>query len=477
MRFAIYLVLLFSVLPFVLLRPFFGLCVYYVVSLLQPKYFCWHPDFQDAMLVGVPLVIGAIAIGVRRTQLHARKEPNTGRLVGIAPKSIRNSLIEPSWPLLVCLLLLLYVTITRVLVPYPLENNVFQYRSLCKMLLVMALLTGLASDFHRLRIIYIVVALSVGFWAIKGGLKVILLGPHQVYGKTYDNNLFALTTAMVLPMVFYYALSVRRARWRNLLIVCAALMCLGIIGSQSRAGFLALAVVLGGLAWTSRYRFRAIGAVAILITAAMIVSSGEIQDRISSIIAYRQDESARSRFWTWSMAREILLQNPMVGVGFGNFELAKSYIEGSRKAAHNIYLQNLAELGLLGHPLWLLLVVGGWFSMLRFMRKARSLPTDFKWAYHWSRGLWLGLTAYCVHGFFHNEEYLELMFVLLGLHIALRVATRRALVDHKLLAETKANQKTNLTWKRPAEPHAPRHPGHLFGEYAAPNQGTGVAWA
>ncbi len=80
MRFFLYVSVLLLILPLVFMRPFFGLCVYYVVSLLQPKFLCWRGDFQDAILVGVPLVVGAIAIGVRRTQVTPKIDQATGNV-------------------------------------------------------------------------------------------------------------------------------------------------------------------------------------------------------------------------------------------------------------------------------------------------------------------------------------------------------------------------------------------------------------
>ncbi len=472
MRFAIYVALLLAVLPLVLSRPFFGLCVYYVISLLQPKIFCWRPDFQDAMLVGVPLIIGALAIGVRRVQLVPRKEALSGRVVGWRERLVQNVLFEPAWPIWVFLFLLLYITINRLIVPYPLSNNAFQYRALWKIFIVTALLTGMASDQRRVRILYIVVALATAFWAIKGGLKVILLGPHQVYGKTYDNNLFALTSVMILPMVFYYGLTLKSARWRNVLVTCAVLICLAIICSRSRAGFLALGVVLTGMAWSSRYRLRAMTAVVLVLIVAFSTSGAEIIERFQSIVNYQEDRSARSRLFTWQVAGKLLMQNPVSGVGFNNFELAKSYFDGGRKAAHNIYLQNLAELGFVGHPLWLVLVVGSFISMYRFMQWARKLPDDMRWSYNLARGLWLGMAAYCVHGMFHNEEYLELMFTLVGLHVALKVATRRALEAQQIMSQVKPPTGSlaaeSSTKKQPARPPRPMHPGRMFPAWPRP---------
>jgi len=453
MRFFLYCTILFAILPLVFVRPFFGLCVYYVVSLLQPKYLCWRNDFQDALLVGLPLVVGAIAIGVQRLVLEPVQDPQTGKIVDVIRRQVRGPLFEWRWPLICMVLLVIYIAVARLIVPYPMHHTSYQFRSVCKVVLVAALLTGMACELRRFRILYIVVALATAFWAIKGGFKVILLGPHQVYGKNYDNNLFALVSVMALPLVFYFAMSVKHTRWRALLLCCAALICLGIIGSRSRAGFVAFAVVLACMAWTSRYRIRAFVAVAMVATVVFLMSGQEIRERIVSIVQYQEDRSALSRFATWETARRLLWQHPVFGVGFNNFELAKDREVGGQKAAHNVFLQNAAELGLLGHPLWLAVVVGTILSLYRLMRRCRRLPPDMRWGYYWSRGLMLGMLAFCVHGFFHNEEYLEFMFVLVGLNVALHTVVSREIWHRSLLAVVEqARQARQAEAARPWRP-------------------------
>ncbi|MFQ5411806.1 MAG: O-antigen ligase family protein [Phycisphaerae bacterium] len=464
MRFILYVSLLLLVLPVVFMRPFFGLCVYYVVSLLQPKMLCWRPEFQDALLVGIPLVVGAIAIGVKRTYVSAEVNQATGEVKKITTRFIRNPLFEPSWQIALCVLLIVYLGVTRLLAPYPLAATNYQFKSLCKVLFVMTLLTGLVSDSRRFRILFLVVAFSSGFWAIKGGLKVIFLGPHQVYGRSYDNNLFALVSVMALPMIFYFGLSLKHVRWRTVFLVLSALMCVGIIGSRSRAGFLAFAVVLLCMAWNSRYRLRAVFAIMLVVSATLVMSGREIVDRVDSIIAYRQDRSSRSRFYTWNVASSLFKQNPLLGVGFNNFEQAKDRFFGGRKAAHNIYLQNAAELGALGHPIWLTLIFGSIFSLHRFMRQARWFPPDMRWPYYCSRALLLGILGFCVHGLFHNEEYLELMFCMIGLNIALQAVTNRELQARDVYERAGARSKSGMAAASrpcPSKPVAV-HPGKMF---------------
>lgn len=461
MRFIIYVSLLLMVVPIVCMRPFFGLCVYYVVSILQPKMLCWRGEFQDALIVGIPFVIGAVAFGVKRSQVLPERDAVTGKIKSVVTRLTRSPLFEPSWPIVAAVLLVGYIGLGRLFSAYPMQDTSYQFRGLCKVVFVMILLTGLVSDSRRFRILFLIVALSGAFWAIKGGLKVIILGPHQVYGKTYDNNLFALTSVMTLPMVFYFGLTIKHARWRTLLLVCSALMCIGIIGSRSRAGFVAFGVVLACMAWSSRYRLRAVFAVLLVVSATLAMSGKEMRDRIESIVSYRQDTSASSRFYTWQVARTLFGEHPVLGVGFNNFEIAKGERFGGRKAAHNIYLQNASELGLIGHPLWLAIVFGTTLSLYRFMRKARRLPPEMRWAYYCSRGLLLGMTAFCIHGMFHNEEYFELMFAMVGLNVAIQVVVRRELAAQRLSALVAARPKeAEPKRKRPRRDEG--HPGRLF---------------
>lgn len=456
MRFILYASVLFMALPIVFYRPFIGLCLYYIVSILQPKILCWRGDFQDALIVGVPLVIGAIAFGTQKRDLIADRDRQTGRLQRLITRINRSPVFTPHWILVLFAALVTYIAITRQLVDYPAITSSYQFKSLCKIFLVTALLTGLVTDYSRLKTLFIVIAFSAAFWAIKGGIKVLLIGPHQVYGKSYDNNLFALVSVMSLPMVFYASQLVKNKRWRPVFLACTALICIGIIGSRSRAGFAAFGVVVLMMAWGSRYRFRALVTTSLVIAAVSIMVGPEIMDRVESIMGYREDKSASSRFFTWTIARTLVEQNPIIGVGFGNFEVAKDAVFGGKKAAHNIYLSNMSELGLMGHPLWLGLIFGTIISLWRFMRKARRLPPDILWPYYVSRALMLSLLAFCVHGAFHNEEYLELMFTVLGLTVALHVVTRRELKKYALFEESEQLEAEKVASAENARPEKPR---------------------
>lgn len=436
MRFVVYMILLIGSLPFALRWPFFALCAYLTISFAEPKVLCWRPDVQDSLMMGVALVAGAILFGVKRRDVRAETDPATGALTDTRTLMVRNAIIEPSLLLLPPLLLLAYIAMNWVGSEYPSPKTMASYSRLAKTVLVTLLMTGLTPDLRRLRILYGVVALAAGFWAIKGGLKVVALGPHQVYGADYDNNLFALKSVMALPMLYYFGITARRPRWRWLLLGCCALMCLAVLGSKSRSGFVALLFVLACLAWTSGRRIRAFFGVGVVATIAIALSWSDIQTRFDSIRDYRKDRSAQGRLKIWPIGWRLLSQNPMFGVGFENFERSYRKSEKAAFAAHNIWLQNLVELGLIGHPIWLSMIFGTMASLGTLMWRARRGPPPLRRCYYWARGILLGLCAFWIHGMFHNEEYLDLMFAFIGLTAVLQVVYARELRHLRLTNAT-----------------------------------------
>src|SRR4051812_22312662 len=96
MRYALYLTFLYGSLPFVFVRPFYGLCVYFIVSFMEPKVLCWQPALQDSMIVGVPLVLGILLFGIKRIRIEPVREALTGRITDLRETVVRNRLIEPA---------------------------------------------------------------------------------------------------------------------------------------------------------------------------------------------------------------------------------------------------------------------------------------------------------------------------------------------------------------------------------------------
>ncbi len=200
-----------------------------------------------------------------------------------------------------------------------------------------------------------------------------------------------------------------------------AIMVAGLVLSQSRAGYFSSACallvfsILTGIALQSKRRMFAaiLGAVAVLAVAAVffapvIGSNSVLGMRVRQRIAAVPAHDARADIWK-AAVRQIGI-NPVFGSGSGTFLFyGRQFREPSAQTdpihAHNDYLELIAEFGLLGLGLFLLLLVAhirnGWNTFRRCVA-----GNDGKRVRNGSRALALtiaalaAVAAYVVHSFF-----------------------------------------------------------------------------
>jgi len=85
-------------------------------------------------------------------------------------------------------------------------------------------------------------------------------------------------------------------------------------------------------------------------------------------------DSAGLRFTLYDSARQILVNNPFFGAGFGSFGVEYSGVD-QRTYPHNIFLEYLSELGVFGTLLFLVLLVS---SVLVLFRNKNSAAFNFR---------------------------------------------------------------------------------------------------
>ena len=124
--------------------------------------------------------------------------------------------------------------------------------------------------------------------------------------------------------------------------------------------------------------------------------------------------SARQRFAVLQAATRIVRDHPVLGVGLGAYELAQhsynpalGYLD-----THNTYLNVLAETGLPGLVLFLMIVI----SVLQVVRHARrragrALPAEAETL----RWLQYALVGYLIAGVFGSFAKLAFLYVYLAL--------------------------------------------------------------
>ncbi|MGH9607864.1 MAG: O-antigen ligase family protein [Terracidiphilus sp.] len=125
------------------------------------------------------------------------------------------------------------------------------------------------------------------------------------------------------------------------------------------------------------------------------------------------------RFTSWASAWNLFTQSPALGVGWGNFTavhgLGNPYFVPDMSTAYNIYLQLLAETGLVGFVAFFYLVVRSWQQAQRQWRRSEDF-IDRVLAF----GVQGALLSMLVHGFVDvpfawNPQYGTLLWTLLAL--------------------------------------------------------------
>jgi hypothetical protein len=227
-------------------------------------------------------------------------------------------------------------------------------------------------------------------------------------GFVNDPNDLAATLVAIIPL----SLALRRkgARVRNILMTLSVMAIIyGIYLTRSRGGVIALA---GVLALVVRERLGRTLSIASAVAAVMaLVALDFAGGRTMSL-----DASARGRLWAWSEGLQMLKWSPIWGVGFGN------YGQYNERVAHNSFVHCFAELGLVGYFIWLSLVVLTLVDIRalgRQDREAAELP-------RWGRALMLSLVGFLIGGFFLSRAYDVMLFILVGLAIAMTSLARRS---------------------------------------------------
>jgi probable O-glycosylation ligase (exosortase A-associated) len=309
-----------------------------------------------------------------------------------------------------------------------------------KVLLMTFVTMSLFQDRARLRWLYMVIALGLGFYGFKGGIWVLqtgggelVLGPDLSFFA--DNNTLGLALCLILPILLYLSREEERPWLKWLLRMTFSLSIISIIFTYSRGAFLGLLIVLSVLIWRSPWRLRFAAAILLVALVGAPLAPERLWNRLGSITqqdsAETRDRSAAARLESWQTAWSIALSHPLMGAGFRalfNDDLwllhyGQDYMATSD--AHSIYFELLEEHGLLGFGLYFAAVISALLTLRRIRKRWRKHP-EHGYISHYAEMLQLSLAAFLGSGTFLGVAYFDLYFTLLGtvaiLHELSRVA-------------------------------------------------------
>jgi probable O-glycosylation ligase (exosortase A-associated) len=381
--------------PFILKYPWIGVLIFAWLSLFNPYRFAWGfaYNFPFVMIIAVTTLVSML--------LHWKE-------VRLPINSIT----------ILLMLLPFWMTVTLLFALEPSDAYV-KWTEVMKSFFFMLVAASLLHSRKQLEAFLWVLALSVGFYGIKGGIFTLRFGGDvRVYGPPgtsflSDNNGISVALIMTIPLMYFLSTTVS-SKWIKLGMYGAmALSGMAVLGSQSRGAFLAILAMLPFLWIKSRGKF-VLGVILVALVPLGIGFMPESwMERMRSIETYELDGSSMGRLNTWNVLFDLANDRPLVGGGFEPYTPRTFAMYGRTPedvhSAHSIYFQMLGEHGYVGLGLFLALGIACWATSRRLIAAGRARP-DLVWAGDLARAIQVSLVGFAVGGAFVNIAYWELVY-------------------------------------------------------------------
>jgi len=418
-------------LPFILWRPVLGVFLWVWVSVMSPHRLTYGfaYDFQFAQLIAIATLIGLV--------------------VSRQPKRL------PVTPVTATLFAMLAWMSVTTLFALDTAESLPLWEKVMKVQIMIFVTVALLHTKQHVQILMWILAGSVAFYAVKGGLFTLRVGGEQrVWGPwgSYieDNNSLALATVMTIPLLRYLQLQATRRWIRHALLAAMLLSGLSALGSQSRGALLAIAAMLAFLWLKSRAKAGTGIVLLVLFSVGVAFMPDSWDTRMRSIENYEQDTSAQGRINAWMNAFNLAQERPLVGGGFAIYspEVFARYAPDPTDvhSAHSIYFQMLGEHGFVGLLLFLLLWLLVWRDASWIDRRARS-QAGWQWASDLARMVQVALVGYAVGGAFLNLAYYDVPYNLIVALVVTRILVERQIQSAEAVPMT-APRKASDTIRR-----------------------------
>lgn len=414
------------------ISPFYGVAIYYLFAVLRPQ-FLWEwalPEIPWSFYVALSAMFGTFIwrMGVM-----------------LAPK--RHLSFDPPafnvahWAML---FFAFWITVTY-LTAFSVERATPFYDEYLKIFIMFFIAALVVMTIREVWTLYLIITIALAYIAWEINSIFFFQGGYMfVYKRGYaglDNNGAALMLAMGVPMCLYAWDGIRhQSRW--LFLAAIPLLLHAVLTSYSRGAMLALILSLPLYLIRCKNKKQLLAILGIIALMIPFLAGKEIQERFFSIDKHDQDESAKSRLTTWSIAWQMACERPIFGFGVRNSNMfTQAYgADMAGRTIHSQYLQIAADSGLVGLAAYLF-VIGSFMYCLRrirsqmkghrgltafvlaffaflFLRRYTRPPAEgrddeeMQRVYTIANGLEGALIVFCFGGIFLSLENFELPYLL-----------------------------------------------------------------
>jgi O-antigen ligase len=250
--------------------------------------------------------------------------------------------------------------------------------------------------------------------------------PHigRLLSTWLDPNFIGGYLAFILGITISLGLYYRHHKNNKMFVVMGIISVLGLIAlymTFSRSGYLALVATLAVLAF---FKSRKLLVAILLIMILAFSLSPRVQERTGeawnsgkSLLGlnsqYALDPTAELRVWSWSFAREIIADHPIIGVGYGRYAYEVSSRGHGLMSDHSIggsdssLLTIWAQTGIVGLLSALLIGIAALFTSLKRIIGKNNYRSYF------DAGILSSFCGVMIHSLFVNSLLYPLMMVYL----------------------------------------------------------------
>lgn len=388
--------LIFGLLPFVFKRPWLGILLWSWLGYMNPHRLAWGfaYEFPFAMVVGLVTIVSFMASKEKKDMPWTRET-------------------------IVLLVFVGWMLFTTFFAFYS-DLAWQQWNKVWKIQLMIFLTALIITDRNKLHWLVWVIALSFGFYGVKGGFFTIVNGgAYRVQGPAGTfiggNNELALALVMTIPLIRYLHLQEKRGWIRIGLASAMVLTGVAAIGSQSRGGLVAM-VAMGIFLWIkSRNKFITTIYMAASVAIIASVMPQEWYDRMNTINTYQEDQSTQGRINAWHTAFNVA-KDRVTGGGFELWhpQVFRQYAPDpfNVRDVHSIYFEIMGEQGFIGFGLFMLLGGMTWIRAQQIIRRCKN-DRDKKWAADLAAMIQVSLIGYAAGGAFLGLGYFDLPYHLM----------------------------------------------------------------
>lgn len=283
----------------------------------------------------------------------------------------------------------------------------------------------------RLSLAVLVICQTIVAAALVSGAAQAVMGRAYV-GTAFDPNESAMQLLVVIPFALY--LASRGGVWKAIGWGSMLLLVAGVVRTGSRGGFVGLAALAIWMILQVRPRRRrfmvalGVGAGALVV---MLTASPATRERFTSILHPTEDYNytyREGRMQVWRRGLSYMAQRPVLGVGVQDFPVAEGVLSGKKNegsgikysAAHNMFVQIGAELGVLGLLVFIRMLWASAAGCRRVLRFARRVDPDEA---HLAEAALGAFVVLLVGGFFLSVAYAPITFFVIAVCIAVRLGS------------------------------------------------------